>query len=459
MSWASEELEFADLGDKRRNQRLVKIVEDLAAAPNASIPQAVRDNAALQGLYDFWRNPRVEAKEILAAHTAKTIERVTEHSLVLAVQDTTEWDFTAHRSKQGMGSLSNPSAKGLKGHSVLCVSPEGVPLGLLHQQVWARVSLRRGKGYRERKRAIEDKESGRWLSSLEQTQQLIPGEVGVVTIADREADIYDLFALPRREGSEFLIRANHDRSVKLKDGEEVESLFNSVTEAPICGQLTLELQRTPKRKARSATLTVRVATVFLQPPKHRRKSENCLPIKVQAILAVEENPPIGEKAVCWLLLTTLSVSNWEQACQCLLWYSYRWLIERFHYVLKSGCHLEELQLETADRIQRAIATYGIVAWRLLWLTYSARVNPDKEAEGILSTHEWQALYCTIHKTPIPPDSSPTLSECVRWIAQLGGFLGRKSDGEPGVKTLWRGIQRLNDLAAMWQMLAKNFRPE
>ncbi|NET60490.1 MAG: hypothetical protein F6K47_31440 [Symploca sp. SIO2E6] len=171
---------------------------------NASIPQAVRDNAALQGLYDFSQNPRVEAKEILAAHTAKTIERVGEHSLVLAVQDTTEWDFTAHRSKRGMGSLSNPSAKGLKGHSVLCVSTEGVPLGLLHQQVWARASLRRGKGYGERKRAIEEKESGRWLSSLEQTQQLIPAEVGVVTIADREADIYDLFALPRREGSEFL---------------------------------------------------------------------------------------------------------------------------------------------------------------------------------------------------------------------------------------------------------------
>ncbi|NER26042.1 MAG: transposase [Symploca sp. SIO1C2] len=112
----------------------------------------------------------------------------------------------------------------------------------------------------------------------------------------------------------------------------------------------------------------RVATVFLQPPKSRRKSENLQPLKVQAILAIEENPPIGEKAVCWLLLTTLSVNSLSEASRCLLWYSYRWLIERFHYVLKSGCHLEELQLETADRIQRAIATYGIVAWRLLWLT-------------------------------------------------------------------------------------------
>lgn len=112
---------------------------------------------------------------------------------------------------------------------------------------------------------------------------------------------------------------------------------------------------------------------------------------MQGILAVEENPPIGEKAVCWLLLTTLSVNSLSEAQRCLLWYSYRWLIERFHYVLKSGCHLEELQLSSADRIQRAVATYGIVAWRLLWLTYLARVNPEQEAEGILSTHEWQAL--------------------------------------------------------------------
>ena len=120
--------------------------------------------------------------------------------------------------------------------------------------------------------------------------------------------------------------------------------------------------------------------------------------------------------------------------------------------MKSGCRLEELQLETADRLERALATYSIVAWRLLWLTYEARVNPDVSVETVLEEPEWQALYCTIHKTTALPPEPPSIGQCVRWIAKLGGFLGRKGDGDPGVKTLWQGLQRLNDIAATWKLL-------
>lgn len=154
----------------------------------------------------------------------------------------------------------------------------------------------------------------------------------------------------------------------------------------------------------------------------------------------------------WLLLTTLPVSTYQEAMQCLQWYSYRWLIERYHFVLKSGCNLEKLQLEDGQRIHRALSTYSIVASRLLWLTYQARENPDASCVGVLEAHEWQSLYCTVHQTPIPPASPPTLQEAVRWIAQLGGFLGRTQDGEPGVKTLWRGLRRLTDIANTWKLL-------
>ncbi len=147
----------------------------------------------------------------------------------------------------------------------------------------------------------------------------------------------------------------------------------------------------------------------------------------------------------------MEVKDFESACQCLKWYSDRWLIERYHYCLKSGCRIEQLQLEDGERIKRALATYAIVAWRLLWLTYEARKNPERTVEGILETHEWQALYCKIHKTNKPPNEAPSLGECVRWIARLGGFLGRKSDGDPGIQTLWRGFQRLNDIAGIWQL--------
>ena len=450
MSWVAEELKTANLGDRRRNQRLIKIVEDLSAMPHASVTQAARDEAAVQGTYEFWANVRVKASEILAAHRDSTLERVAAQEIVLAVQDTTELDFSEQPYKQGLGALSKKDAQGLKVHSVLCVSPLGVPLGVLHQKVWAREKNRRTTGYQDRKRAIEQKESHRWLESDKLTQQWIPQDKKVVTVADREADIYELFALPRREGSEFLIRACHPRGVKQRaTDEDIESLQQAISETAACGELTLELQRTPKRKPRTAKLKVRFTSLYLQPPQQHSSLQ---PVRVQVVWAIEEQPPAGEKAIAWLLLTTLEVTCFEQAERCLRWYSYRWLIERYHYTLKSGCHLEQLQLERADRLERALATYAIVAWRLLWLTYEARRHPEQSVEGILETPCWMALYFHTHQTIVPPEAPPSLSDCVHWIARLGGFLGRKRDGDPGVKALWLGLQRLHDLAAMLQLL-------
>ncbi|WP_348256623.1 IS4 family transposase [Leptolyngbya sp. PL-A3] len=174
-------------------------------------------------------------------------------------------------------------------------------------------------------------------------------------------------------------------------------------------------------------------------------------LPVQVILAEEEHPPDREEAIRWLLLTTVTVNDLQEAQQCLRWYSYRWLIERYHYVLKSGCHIEQLQLETADRIERALAAYAMVAWRLLWVTYLARRSPEQSYDEVFEAYEWQALYCTIHHSSLLPSTPPTLHECIRWIAQLGGFIERKGDGEPGVKTIWRGLRRPHDIAQTWQL--------
>ena len=417
------------------------------------MPQASRDNAALQGMYEFWANRRIPPKTILDSHTIRTVERCREYSTVLEIQDTTELDFSEHKAVRGLGPISNPAAQGLKVHISLCSSDEGVPLGILHETVWAREKNRRSAGYQQRKAAIETKESYRWLTHRDLSQTLIPETVEVITVTDREGDIYELLALPRRPKSEFLIRATHNRSTKAESyAAEVIPLFEAIRSTPCQGLQTLELQRTPKRAARLATLSVRYATLWLQPPSTHPQAASLQPISVQVVLAEEEHPPAGEKAISWLLLTTLPVNSFEDACKCLKRYSFRWLIERLNFVLQSGCRLEELQLETSDRLERALATYSIVAWRLLWLTYEARVEPEGSVESVLEEHEWQALYCTIHKTTKLPPEPPTLGQCVRWIAKLGGFLGRKGDGDPGVKTLWRGLQRLNDIAATWQLL-------
>ena len=153
-----------------------------------------------------------------------------------------------------------------------------------------------------------------------------------------------------------------------------------------------------------------------------------------------------------MLVSDLEVNSFEQACELLRWYSFRWLIERYHYTLKSGCHIEDLQLETADRIRRSVATYAIVAWRLLWLTYEARVNPEQSCELVFESFEWQSLFCSIHNNKKRlPKKPPTLQQVIRWIAQLGGFLGRRHDGLPGVKVLWRGLTRLHDIAHSWHL--------
>lgn len=453
MSWAEDELKNTDLGDQRRTQRLVKIVEDLVAQPNASVPQASRDNAAMQGMYDLWSNRRIPPGDILSGHTGRTVERCQEHSTVLMIQDTTELDFSPHKSTRGLGPISNPAAQGLKVHSTLCCSDAGVPLGILHQTTWARETNRRDAGYRQRKALIEEKESSRWLEHQEVSQQLISEDTELILMTDREGDIYELFAQHRRAKSEFLIRAAQNRNTKtVAFSDDVIPLFEAIRQQPCQGLRTLELQRTPKRGPRVATLSVRYGTLWLQPPQGHPKASEFGAIAVQVVLAEEEHPPEGEKAIGWLLLTTLPVNSFEDACRCLERYSKRWIIERYNFVLKSGCRLEELQLESADRLERALATYSIVAWRLLWLTYEVRVNPDASVETVLEEHEWQALYCTIHKTTELPPQPPSIGQCVRWIAKLGGFLGRKGDGDPGVKTLWRGLQRLNDIAATWQLL-------
>ena len=161
---------------------------------------------------------------------------------------------------------------------------------------------------------------------------------------------------------------------------------------------------------------------------------------------------MAEEPLEWLLLTTLSIETFQQAAQCVLWYRFRWLIERYHFVLKSGCRLKKLQLETAERLERALALYCIVAWRLLHLTYLAQNTPDASCEVVFQTHEWQALHAFTYKTNVLPTIPPSLHEATRLVAKLGGFLARKSDGEPGVQTIWRGLRRLDDLASMWLLL-------
>lgn len=447
-SWAEKELATARLPDARLNKRLIRLVEDLAAQPNASVPQASGSWAATKAAYNLWASKRVTPDAIRAAHTDQTLRRLHSLPVVLAIQDTTELDFTAHPATRDLGYLDYQKCRGLKVHSTTAASADGVPLGLLHQHVWARDPSELGKKHTRSKRATADKESQRWLTAWQATQEALPDGPTVVSVANREADIYDLFALPRRPNHKLLIRASHNRSV----AHEARLLFDASQQLPVMGTYTIELVRANERPSRTATLQVRAGSVMLLPPQRRKDRGELAKLAMQVVLVEELEAPEGQEAVEWLLLTTLAVERLEDALRVVGWYRLRWLIERYHYVLKSGCGVEQLQLETAAGLERALATYSIVAWRLLWLTYEVRLRPETPCTVALSRDEWQALYCTIHRTAKPAEEVPSLQKAVRWIAQLGGFLGRKGDGEPGVKVLWPGLRRLDDIVATWTLL-------
>ena len=394
-AWVSEEIKYLDLGDKRLNTRLGKIISELSEHPHETVPQAIDKPSDVQATYEFWENRHVKASKIIEAHKKATIEKIKGEKVVLAVQDTTDLEFAPKKGRRGLGSISKQGAEGLKVHNVLAVSGEGIPYGLLKQKVWAREKVRKGKGYVERKRKIEEKESFRWIESLRETLESIPEDIELITVCDREGDIFELLAEPLREGAHLLIRAAQDRRVKTE--EEMDKLFSKLEKLESMAEIAIKLRRTPRRKPRIARLQVKWTSVEIQPPQNNPNYRQLQPIKVNVIVAEETQAPKGEKAVKWVLLTTLAVTNLADAQKVLKYYTYRWLIERFHYVLKTGCGIEKLMLDKGERLERALATYSIIASRILWLKYCAVEMPDEPADIALEEEEWQVLYCVITK--------------------------------------------------------------
>ena len=449
-SWAATELQSVTLRDARLRNRLFRMVDSLIAQPTARIPAASGSWAATKAAYRFLASPSVTPEAIRAAHQHATLARIAAQSTVLVIQDTTELDFTRHPATSGLDYRDHPKHQGLKVHSALAATTDGVPLGLVDQFVWVRDAAQMGKKRQRAKRAVTDKERQRWATSLHVTQHAIPADCRVVTVADREADLSPLFAAERRVGVDVLIRAAQNRRVDA----DTRLLDDAIAAAPVRGTLTIDVPQRDEHPARRAQLAIRWTSVRLCPPQHAKGRATLPHIPGQAAVAEEQTPPPGVTALRWVVLTTLDVTTWDDALQVVRWHRTRWLIERYHYVVKSGCRIERVHLETAERLQRALAVYCVVARRLVWLTYAARQDAEEAWTAVLGRHAWQALYGTIHQTPHPPPTPPTLRQAVRWIAQLGGFLARNGDGEPGVQTIWRGLRRLDDSAATWLLLQR-----
>jgi Druantia protein DruA/Transposase Tn5 dimerisation domain/Transposase DNA-binding len=457
IDWAEEELGRAQLGDERLRKRLLVLARDFYARPQGNVPQSCGGHPArTKAAYRFFDHPNVEMDTVLQSHYQATAQRVAKEAVVLAAQDTTYLNYNAHPATENLGPIGS-TAQGLIGlvvHDTMAFNLEGTPLGLLDVQCWARDPEQFGKKHRRRKLSFEEKESVKWLRSLEaleRVQNQCP-QTQLVSVGDREADIYELFVWVKQQPGrpQLLVRAEHNRRVQAEYGY----LWETLASRPVAGIRSVRLPRRSNRPARQADLEVRFAPVELRAPKTRAKQPN---VRLWAVWALEAQGPAGVEPVEWMLLTSLPVESLEQANQKLDWYGGRWGIEVFHRTLKSGCQIENRQLGSADRIEACLAIDLVVAWRIFHLTKLGREIPQAPCTVYFEPIQWQALVGFIHKDPIPPPQPPSLREALRMTASLGGFLGRKGDGEPGTQTIWLGLQRLDDIVESWKVFSAMFK--
>lgn len=450
--WSRDEFVGVEFKDARLNLCRAELAIELAKQPGSAIPQACEDWADTKGAFRFFANQRVTPERIRSAHQQRTVARMKGHSLVLANQDTTYFSYSHHPAIKNLGPIGNKKQKqsGFGMHSTLATTPAGLPLGLLTKSFFTRPVDEPSHQPNDllRKQPIEEKESYKWLQAFEQTLALAPPGVEVVTACNREADIYEMFAFAQERSAKLLVRASEDRCLAEK---EIGKLWAKVEQVRVEGYITVHVPEKDEEPERDALVSVRFTTVTLKPP-WRPDQKKLPPVTLQAILIREDNPPEGIEAVEWLLLTNVPVNTFQEVVQVIQWYCGRWQIEVYHKILKSGCQVEECRLQTGERLQNYIALQSIVAWRLHWMTFINRCGPELPCTVVLTAVERQVLYMRIHKTATLPTTIPTVHQAVRWIAQLGGFLGRKHDGEPGVTVIWRGWQRLQDMADTWYLV-------
>jgi len=456
--WAEEEFGDANLGDRRLDNRLLTLARDFWAQPQSNIPQACKKRAAMKAAYRFFEHESVTMEKLLNPHCQATIARIrTTPPVVLAVQDTTELNYATHPQTQGLGPVgtSKNGAVGLFVHDTLAITPEGVPLGLIDVQCWARESGEFGKRALRHSLPIEEKESNKWLLSYEaasNVQRNCPA-VMVVSVGDRESDVYELFVKARdtHNGAHVLVRARQTRVL----AEGHENLWATMRQKSPVALSEVIIPRHSNQPARKAALEVRFMKAVLSPPLDKKKLGK---VTLWVVTANEINAPKGMEPVEWLLLTTKVVANTADALEVLGWYSRRWGIEVYHRTLKSGCKIERRQLGSADKLEACLAIDMVIAWRIYYLTKMGRETPDVPCTVFFDDYEWKALVTHVHHNVVLPEKPPTLREAVRMLASLGGFIGRRSDGEPGTQATWLGIQCLDGISLMFKYMAETYAP-
>ena len=486
--WAQQEFGEVKLGDQRLRDRLVRIMTDRGEHPDVSyLAAAAGDRYAAKGYYYFIDNQHQELtpEAMLATHRKRTLQRMASEPLVLVVQDTSDLNFSTRPQTTGLGVIGSnqtgAKSLGLKLHSSIALTPEGLPLGVLRSVAEAQEAkdeAEKQTPWEAQKRPIEEKKSFRWIQGLRDcvaAAEEMP-QTRLLMLADREGDIFQLFreAEATRERVGVLVRAAHNRRLEGEEEKLWETLQASRNETRV--EVIIPRQRTKPAKrdkpeqpglpARPATLSVRFEKISLAPGRYDLECDS--PLRLWGVYVREPEPPPEAKPIEWMLLTTEEIETGQQAAELVGLYSRRWRIEEWHRILKSGCRIEARQHQTAERLQRAIVMDVVLAWRIHLLTLLGRDVPELPCEVLFDDWEVKVLEALRAeqeqarkrskraKTKKSEDKEKRpllLGEAITQVAKLGGYLARGSDPPPGAECLWTGLVRLCVMADGFRLCA------
>jgi len=447
-----DEFEGLDCNSSRLEKRFVRTMETLSKQPDKSIWSCSENRAEAKATYRMLGNGNLDRDEILRAHRDATIKRmVRSGGTILAVQDTTSLNYSTHEKTEGIGYIGDKSL-GVNIHSCLAVSAEGLPLGILAQTSYSRMQPKDGSRSHDGKkaRALEEKESYRWVKTLKTSTAGLPEGVKAITVCDREGDMYELLDAAEAGGQPFPIRLAQNRMTA-----DSRKVLDAVRNERCMGKAEITIPRDSRRnlKEREGILQVRYGSYEIKRPKmlYRNKALKDS-IETSVVHAKEESPPEGVEPIEWFLMTSEPVETVEAAYEKVFYYTQRWKIERFHYVLKSGCAVEKLQERSMEKTALLVLMYSVIAVGIMNMTHIARIRPEEPCTIFFEEEEWKVLYCTANKTKRAPRKPYGMQEAVAYLGRLGGPKRAPSDGPPGVKAVWSGLSTLNTLLAYREWL-------
>jgi len=463
-NWIASEFTSINLKDERLNKRAKIILDKLGHAPARTIPQAFRTWKDIKACYRFFDNPAVTDNNILKPHMEKTIERIKNEPVVLLPTDNSILDYTPKKAMKGKGEVCH-KRDGIFLHASLAVTPERLSLGVVDAKLWIR-----GVDYISQTEAhrddlpIEEKESYRWLEGYKKSCEIAREcpNTQIIYITDREGDIIELLGEAIKEKksgkcADIIIRSQHDRQLDEKDpdgtlNKPYKKLIKTLKNTPALGELEFVIPPSQGKKGRTVKQQIKASSFTFRTKKYNG-NPTCK-VTINVVMAIEENPPAGESPLCWIFHTTMSINTFAEVRKVIEYYLCRWEVETFFKVLKSGCKIEERQLESTERMKPLIALFLILSWRIIYVMMLGRICPEMSSGDIFCEAEWKSVYKILNIKEKIPENPPTLNEFILMIAQLGGYVGGKKAPPPGVKVMWRGMARMVDFAIAWEAFGK-----